>query len=49
MQVHRQELEATSSATAVANQLAYLETVAELSRRCALSRIMYLAAAPAAV
>ena len=44
---HRSELEQASGAAAFASQREYLETVIELSRRRALSRIMYLAEVPA--
>jgi SAM-dependent methyltransferase len=43
VQVHREELERVSSAADVASQQDYLETVVELSRRGAVSRVMYLA------
>jgi SAM-dependent methyltransferase len=43
MRVHREELENESGAVDFESQLAYLETVVELSRRRALSRVMYLA------
>ena len=43
MQAHRMELEDISGAADFKNQIAYLETVVELSRRGALSRVMYLA------
>ena len=46
---HRAELEEASGAAAFDSQREYLETVIELSRRRALSRIMYLAEAPARV
>ena len=44
---HRSELEQVSGAAAFESQREYLETVIELARRRALSRIMYLAEAPA--
>jgi hypothetical protein len=44
---HRAELEREISAEGVDTQIAFLETVAEVSRRRALSRIMYLAEKPA--
>jgi SAM-dependent methyltransferase len=43
MQAHRAELEEVSSAADFESQQDYLETVIELSRRGALSRVMYLA------
>ena len=43
VQAHREELERASSAADVASQQDYLETVVELSRRGAVSRVMYLA------
>jgi SAM-dependent methyltransferase len=43
MQAHRAELEQLSGAADVESQRAYLETVLALSRRGALSRVMYLA------
>lgn len=43
MQAHRTELEETSSAADFARQQDYLETVVELSRRRAVSRVMYMA------
>ena len=42
LQAHRAELEQMSSAAEVESQQHYLETVIELSRRDALSRVMYL-------
>ena len=42
MLAHRVELEQMSSAANVESQQHYLETVIELSRRGALSRVMYL-------
>lgn len=47
MTAHRAELEQASGAAAFESQREYLETVIELSRRKALSRIMYLAEARA--
>ena len=49
MRVHRDELETVLSATDFASQQSYLETVVELSRRGAVSRMMYLAEVHAAV
>ena len=46
LQAHRSELEAASSALAVQGQVEYLDCVVELSRRRALSRVMYLAEVP---
>jgi SAM-dependent methyltransferase len=43
MQAHRAELEQVSSAADFENQQEYLETIVELSRRRAVSRVMYLA------
>lgn len=43
---HRAEFEKLMSADSLASQLTYLETVVELARRGALSRMMYLAAKP---
>ncbi len=43
MRLHRAELEGLSSAADIESQLRYLETVVELSRRGAVSRVMYLA------
>lgn len=48
-QAHRGELERVSSAADFATQQAYLETVVQLSRRGAVSRLMYLAEVQAAV
>jgi SAM-dependent methyltransferase len=45
MQAHRAELEELTSATDFENQRVFLETVVELSRRGAVSRVMYLAEA----
>ena len=42
MQRHRTELEQMSSAAEVQNQREYLETVVELARLGAISRVMYL-------
>ncbi len=47
MTAHRAELEQASGAAAFESQREYLETAIELSQRRALSRIMYLAQAPA--
>ena len=47
MNAHRADLEQASGTAAFESQRDYLETVIELSRRRALSRIMYLAQAPA--
>jgi SAM-dependent methyltransferase len=49
MQAHRAELERVSSATDFERQQDYLETVVELSRRGAMSRVMYLAEVHAAI
>ncbi len=49
VQAHRAELERVSSTADVASQQDYLETVVELSRRGAVSRLMYLAEVPARV
>lgn len=46
MKTHRDELERMSGAADLDAQLTYLEMVVELSRREAVSRIMYLAEAP---
>jgi SAM-dependent methyltransferase len=46
-QAHRPELERASSAADFESQQDYLETVVELSRRGAVSRVMYLADTPA--
>ncbi len=46
MQARRGQLEQVLSAAEVASQQDYLETVVELSRRGAVSRMMYLAEAP---
>lgn len=43
IQTHRAELEEVSSAADLESQLEYLETVVEVSRRGAMSRVMYLA------
>lgn len=43
MQAHRGELERVSSSADLENQQDYLETVVKLSRRGAVSRVMYLA------
>ena len=43
MQAHRAELERVSGVADFESQRAYLETIVELSRRGALSRVMYLA------
>ncbi len=43
MLAHRTELEQVSSAAEFESQQAYLETIVELSRRRAVSRVMYLA------
>ncbi len=43
MQAHRAELEGVSGAAEFESQQCYLETVVELSRRGAVSRVMYLA------
>jgi cyclopropane fatty-acyl-phospholipid synthase-like methyltransferase len=43
MQAHRAELEEVSGAAGVQSQQDYLETIVELSRRKAVSRVMYLA------
>jgi SAM-dependent methyltransferase len=45
MKAHRAELEQLSGASAFETQQLYLETVVELSRRRAVSRVMYLAEA----
>jgi SAM-dependent methyltransferase len=45
MRAHRAELERVSSAAEFEKQRSYLETVVELSRRGAVSRVMYLAEA----
>ena len=45
MQAHRAELEGVSGAAEFESQRCYLETVVELSRRGAVSRVMYLAEA----
>jgi SAM-dependent methyltransferase len=47
MQAHRAELEQVSGPAEFERQRAYLETVVELSRRRAVSRVMYLAEASA--
>jgi SAM-dependent methyltransferase len=47
LQAHRAELVAASSALDVERHQEYLESVVTLSRRCALSRMMYLAEVPA--
>jgi SAM-dependent methyltransferase len=49
MQAHRAELERASAAADFESQQNYLATVVELSRRGAMSRVMYLAEAHAAV
>ena len=49
VRAHRAELERVSSAADVESQQNYLETVVELSRREAVSRVMYLAEVHAAV
>jgi SAM-dependent methyltransferase len=46
IRAHRAELEQVSSAADVESQRDYLETVVELSRRRAVSRVMYLAEVP---
>jgi hypothetical protein len=43
MQAHRAELEQVSSAADFESQQGYLETIIDLSRRGAVSRVMYLA------
>jgi len=43
MRAHREELESVLGVRALTSQQEYLEMVVELSRRKALSRIMYLA------
>ena len=48
MQSHRAELEQVSGAADFESQQDYLETVVELSRRGAVSRVMYLAEVPEA-
>jgi SAM-dependent methyltransferase len=49
MRAHRPELERVSSASDFEGQLSYLETIVELSRRGAVSRVMYLAQVHGAV